>query len=248
MTICILGDYISINKFHNNSIVEYTKDIMAEYNPKVNYLSYLIHKGESFNRGENDYNRGSSKCTKSNRNNLKLISMSIKEIQYYQNLEPCSKDVLFAVGKWQIIPDTLSQAVKILKINRNQKFDLELQNTIFINYLTKIKRPYIYNYILTGEGLKLAARDVAREWASIGSPIHCKIPIIKKINGKPKLIGFRPWKQGGGCYNGLGSNRHLISADKNLKALQKARQEYVSLRKQGYDQNIAYKKSLGIHE
>jgi hypothetical protein len=63
-----------------------------------------------------------------------------------------------------------------------------------------------------------------------------------------KVVGIRPWKQGGGCYDGLGTNRHLISADKNLKALQKARSEYVNLRKQGYSQKIAYRKSLGINE
>lgn len=248
MSMGIMADYISVEQFKNPSILEYTENLIAENNPKASYLSYIIHKGESFNRAENDYNRGSSRCRHSNRMNLRLVDMTVNEIMYYQNLQPCSKNVLFAVGKWQIIPETLALAVRDLKIDKSRKFNITLQNEIFVNYLTKNKRPEIYNYIITGEGLKLAAREVAREWASIGSPIHCKIPILKKIGGRLKVVGIRPWKQGGGCYDGLGTNRHLISADKNLKALQKARSEYVNLRTKGYSKDTAYRKSLGINE
>lgn len=239
-------------KVTDSSTYKYVKEYVDEVIPynylQDNYISHIIHQGESKQRGFNDYNRGSTKCTKSNRVNIKLIRMSINDVIYYQNLPNCSKNVLFAVGKWQLIPSTLKLSIKHLNLNKDQEFDEDVQNLIFVEYLTKVKRPAIYKYIITGQGLKLAARDVAREWASIGSPIHCKIPIVKKINGKLKIIGYRPWRNGGGCYDGLGTNRSLISATKNLKALQKARAEFLIYRQQGYSTAIAYKKSLGINE
>lgn len=205
---------------------------------KVKSLAYLIWKGESPRRGANDYNRGSTKCRFSNRDNLKLVDMTISTLKYYQSLGKCTSDVIFAAGWAQIIPSTLKYCQRIIGFGNNEIFSQKLQDIIFVDCLSKYKRPAIYRYIITGKGLMYAARDVAREWASIGSPIHC---LIKVKNGR-----YLPWIQNGGCYNGHGINHHSVHPKDILKALQKARVEFVEQRNLGVEHNKAYASSLGI--
>lgn len=77
----------------------------------------------------------------------------------------------FAVGKYQIIPDTLLEAVRILKLDRNAKFTPELQEYIFRNYLLKGKRSQIHAYITgASDNLEAAQLAMAQEFASVGIP------------------------------------------------------------------------------
>lgn len=204
-------------------------------------LAYWIWRGESPKRGVNDYNRGSQKCRYSNKENINFTTMTIAKLKYYQSLPVCTKDVIFAAGWQQVIPTTLKYCQRVIGFKNTDLYNQYLQDKIFVDCLTKIKRPEIYGYVISGAGLKLAGRAVAREWASIASPIHCKIP---KKGG-----GYKPWSYGAGCYNqGHGINHHSVHYDKVLKALQQARHNYIILRKKGVSKMKAYAYSIGIKD
>lgn len=75
---------------------------------------------------------------------------------------------LFAVGKYQIIPDTLKAAQVAIGMKNDDLFSAKNQDLCFSQYLIGPKRPAIMAY-LTGNGsLDAAAKAVAQEWASVG--------------------------------------------------------------------------------
>ncbi len=186
-------------------------------------LKGLIFEGESGVRGYNSYNRGSMRCAKSNRKKLDLTNMTIKDIQYYQSLPACSQDKLLAVGHYQIVPETLDKAVKALNIPRHKPFSPEVQDTIFALYLAKEKQPAIKRWIYTGQDLNRAAHAVAGEWAIFKTPYTNR-----------------------GVYDGHGNNHARISAKRVVRALQKARDDYLQLTDAGLDPDTAYAAALGV--
>lgn len=209
-------------------------------------LKTILMKAESARRGYNDYNRGSDKCSYNNRQFINFSKMSIRVVKIKQSFEPCTKHRLHAVGWPQVIGTTLKQCQRSMGFSNRAKYNKYLQDKIFVECLTKSKRPTIYRYVVTGKGLKFAARAVAREWASIGSPIHCN---IKRYNKKGKVIGVRPWSKNGGCYNsGYGINHHSVHPREILKALQLARYNYKILRERGVNNIKAYAYSIGVEK
>lgn len=75
---------------------------------------------------------------------------------------------LFALGKYQMIPDTLKEAQTAVGMRDDDVFSSQNQDICFSQYLIRGKRPAIINY-LTGKGsLEAAAQAVAQEWASVG--------------------------------------------------------------------------------
>ena len=186
-------------------------------------MKRLIQVGEAGSRGYNSYNRGSMRCTKSNSSPLKLTSMTIGEIQYYQSLPSCSPNKLLAVGHYQIIPETLNRAVRELGIPKSAMFTPNVQDTIFAHYLAKEKQPAIHRWVSSGQDLHSASYAVAQEWA-----------IFKAPNGR-------------GLYDGKGTNKARISAVQVRLALEKARQDYMRLTLSGYTTEDAYARALGVH-
>jgi hypothetical protein len=188
-------------------------------------VSDLIHMGESKRRGYNDYNRGSDKRAASNKENLDLENMTVAEIMEKQSLPVGHKDRLFAVGKYQVIPDTMRDAVKALGIDPNQKFTPELQERLFSEFLTTSKkgRGALENYIKSGKGsAEDATHAIAQEWASVESP-----------------------KLGRGVYDGIGNNAAHIKSSVMLPAVEAARRKYEELRAQGINAKEAYATALG---
>ena len=224
-------------------------------------LKRLIVKGEASRRYIDDYNRGSDRCSYSNRKFIKISNMKVSTIKTKQSKEPCTRNRLHAVGWPQVIGSTLIECQRHMTFSSRRKYNLKLQDKIFVDCLTKSKRPEIYNYVVRGKGLQIAARGVAREWASIGSPIHCKIKKMRKFKtstGKIKFvvvkdkkgnIVYRPWSRGGGCYNsGYGINHHSVSPAKTLKSLRLARHNYLVLRKRGINKMKAYAYAIGVKD
>lgn len=168
-------------------------------------LRDLIHRGESQARGYDDYNggtyighdgqphiRGSSRA-------IDFSSMTLGEVQARQH-----RGEIFAVGLYQIIPDTMDGAVATLGLDPNQRFTPELQDRIFSQYLVTDKRPEVRDYVTGKPHATLHAAEVAMalEWASFGDP-----------------------DRGGASHYG-GANSASISVEETAQALQQMRADY----------------------
>lgn len=143
-----------------------------------NPLPDLIVQGESGNAGYNAYNRGTyvdangGKHIRGPNGAIDFSSLTVGEVLDRQHLRGDDSNRLFAVGKYQIIPATMSDAVSQLQVSRDQPFTPALQDRIFSEYLIVEKRPDIHNFT-TGEpgiSLEAAQRSLALEWASFGDP------------------------------------------------------------------------------
>jgi peptidoglycan hydrolase-like protein with peptidoglycan-binding domain len=143
-----------------------------------NPLLDLITQGESGTAGYNAYNRGTyidadgKAHIRSAHEPIDFSQMTLGQVLDQQHAPRNSPDKLLAVGKYQIIPDTMSDAARKLQLDRNQPFTPELQDKIFSQYLIVDKRPAVHDYITGQPGASLheAQADLASEWASFGDP------------------------------------------------------------------------------
>jgi hypothetical protein len=210
--------------------VDYTSRNIVEplaqgYEGVKGSVSDLIHMGESKRRGYNDYNRGSDRRAGSNKANLDLSNMTLAEILEKQALPIGHPDRLFAVGKYQVIPATMKDAIQKLGVDTQQKFTPALQEKLFTEYLATGKkgRGALENYIKSGKGSpEKAAHAIAQEWASVESPVL-----------------------GRGVYDGVGNNSAHIKSKAMLPAIEAARQKYAELKAQGMGDKEAYATALG---
>lgn len=154
--------------------------------PLGNYIAGF----ESGSAGYNAFNRGSSppKGTGSvGGEKIDLVNMTIDEIlsQRASN-QPDPTKRLFAVGRYQCIPDTLIAACKKLGIPTSSKFDAAVQDRIFVEFLSVYGS--MGTYLKGGSAddeaaLINACSACAGVWASIEDP-----------------------KLGRGRYDGVGTN------------------------------------------
>lgn len=156
----------------NTKVIQPSGSRVAAGVIKSSPVGDLIARGES--RGAGDYNannRGTSngKILAGNKN-LDLTSMTIGEIMKRQSLPKSDPNRLFAVGRYQMIPDTLKEAVTALKLSKSEKFTPEVQEQLF-GYLINQKRPEIGNY-LSGKSndINAAMLGASKEWASVANP------------------------------------------------------------------------------
>jgi hypothetical protein len=141
-------------------------------------LGAAIAKGESAKGSYNAANMGTkNKKIVPVNDKLDLENTTIGEIIRRQSIkwgDNNENEKLFAVGKYQIIPETLLEAVKKLNISTNEKFSGPLQERMFNEYLLKIKRPGISEYLNSGVDdpvlLRRALKQLSLEWASIADP------------------------------------------------------------------------------
>jgi peptidoglycan hydrolase-like protein with peptidoglycan-binding domain len=160
-----------------------------------NPLLDLMVKGESGTAGYNAYNRGTyvddqgGKHIRGPNGAIDFSSLTLGQVLDRQNAGSQDPNRLFAVGKYQIIPDTMNGAVKGLSLDRNQPFTPELQDKIFSQYLIVDKRSAVHNYISgqPGASLESAQRGLAQEWASFGDPdkkgaSHYPLPNVASIS------------------------------------------------------------------
>lgn len=92
--------------------------------------------------------------------------MTLNQIVARQNAKE-----LFAVGKYQIIPKTLKEAMEKMKLSGNEKFDEKLQERIFNEFLAGSKRPALAAY-RSGKSndIDAAMLDASKEWAGLPNP------------------------------------------------------------------------------
>ncbi len=137
-------------------------------------------------------------------------SGSTLNISYTDGDAPCTKiGRLFALGRYQIIPDTLRAAKAYLQLRDSDVFSPSIQDLCFSKYLILKKRPAVMDY-LTGNGsIDKAALQIAQEWASIG----IKPGQTNNYNKSGNSSGLTSY------YSGDGVNSASVSYDQIIAAL-----------------------------
>src|SRR5262249_1633824 len=78
------------------------------------------------------------------------------------------------VGKYQMIPGTMQDAIRRMNLDTSAKFDPKMQEFLFRHFLIGKKRPAIRKYVSnptpSNSDLTLALKDMAEEFASVGEP------------------------------------------------------------------------------
>lgn len=183
-------------------------------------LGGLVAKAES-GGNYNAFNRGNAGDSKQGQ--YDFTKMTIGQIMQLQ-----AQGKVFAVGKYQMIPDTLTDAVNKLNLGRNTLFTPEIQEYMFQNYLVSSKRAAVKGFI-TGQtnNLQEAQMDLAREFASIGVP----------YSGRE---GKRSFTKGGTYYVGKGGNKASVSDTQSAQALQESRAIYAKAKQDGKSDQEAW--------
>lgn len=137
-----------------------------------------------------------------------LTSMTIKQVMESQ----LHTNVMFATGRFQIIPGTLIDAVKSLNLDVNSLYDEAIQDRIFEEYLIKVKRPAIIAYLEGNGSVEDAIYDWAKEFASAG---------VRKGNTISK--GRIAQEEGVSYYSGDGLNHAHLSPNQMVNILRESK-------------------------
>jgi type VI secretion system secreted protein VgrG len=137
-----------------------------------------------------------------------LDKITVHEVQAMQ----ASRE-MFAVGRFQLIPTTLKEAVSILAISPESTFDKSIQDQIFNEYLIRVKRPQIVAYLESNGSVEDAMYAWAKEFASAG------VEKGRTISKGRIAVG------GESYYSGDGLNKAHISPEKMKEVLVKSKQE-----------------------
>ena len=131
--------------------------------------------------------------------------------------EAQSNRELFAVGAYQIIPETMQAAISAGIVTGNEKFTPSVQDQIAIEYLAGSKRENLRDYVQGKSGVTLnqAAADMAKEWASYPVPEDT-------YNDEGVLIA----RQGESRYGSGNQAQHDLEATKEM--LRNAREAYLA--------------------
>ena len=123
----------------------------------------VIASGEG---GYDSVNRGTAGDTPGGAESIfgkSLTEMTVGEIVAAQQ-----SGKVFAVGKYQIIPDTMIGFLKEMKISESEKFNEATQEK-FKEYVMNYKRPEVGRYIRgESDNLEEAAQELSREFAAVG--------------------------------------------------------------------------------
>jgi hypothetical protein len=169
-------------------------------------LGKLISSGEG---GYGSFNRG--RAGDSARQRINFAQMTMAELKVFQSLPPGNPRRLFAVGKYQVIPETMAMARRALAIADAEKYGPPLQERIFRHFLIAIKKPKIKAFVTAASNdIRGAQHQLAEEFASVANPVT-----------------------GVSNYGGVGGNRASISAAQAATALQQERQRFQQLTAQG---------------
>lgn len=125
---------------------------------------------EEIARGEGDYgayNRGTAGDTPTKMRQFDVTKMSIAEVLELQAGGPARRK-MFAVGKYQFIPNTLKEAVQNTGIDTSLPFDAATQEKLFEYLVSPAKRPRLAAYLDgRSDNVDAALDDLASEFASI---------------------------------------------------------------------------------
>ena len=122
-------------------------------------LSGVIAKGESHGGDYNAVNLGRKKGNKSGK--ADLTTKTINQVLAMQKAKEFN-----AAGKYQIIPSTMEELKKKLKLTGNELFDESMQDKMGAELA--FNRPNFRNFI-TGKSnnVEAAQQDIANEWSSM---------------------------------------------------------------------------------
>jgi len=164
-------------------------------------LAKAIMSHESFGGDPNAYNIKVGPQSYKGGKGVTPYGKTISEMTVGEIRQRQSKGELFAVGKWQMVPNTLNDAVSKGFLKDKDVFTNNKQDELF-EYFAKYKRPIIGRYL---NGDPTVSRDdailaIAQEWASIGVP--------RDMQGAHKFL-----KKGESYYEGDGINHATTSPD-----------------------------------
>jgi hypothetical protein len=154
-----------------------------------------------------------------------ITNLTVQEIRNRQNITPInSLDRFFAVGRYQIIPDTLQAAIDKNIVSLNDLFNEETQEKLG-NFLLFEARPLLGRYINgknkgTKKDLEIAIDQLGQEWASF--------PVVNCCNkDKPKrVVGDAETGSGNSAYyggTGINPGKSKINIKEVTEALIKTR-------------------------
>jgi hypothetical protein len=178
----------------------------STYESRLAQLAEVIASGES--RGDyNIFNKGTIGKNAGKVAREDLSKMTITEYLRRGSLGKDDPQKMFAVGKYQIIPDTMRNIVKGLGLDPNTTtLTPEVQDRMF-RYLVDGK-PAVRKYLEgKSDDANAAILALSKEWASVG------VPVDTMRNGK--LI-----KAGESYYSGEGGNKAHTSPTAVMAALQ----------------------------
>lgn len=127
-------------------------------------LLRAIARHEAGPGGLDGVNRGTAGDTLQGVPGLKVSALTVGEVIRLQ-----ARGAVFAVGAFQFIPSTLSEAVQAAGVPLSRRFDAATQEALAL-HLLRVKRPEVSAYVRGVGGLEPAALALAKEWASIGTP------------------------------------------------------------------------------
>lgn len=172
----VTGILYSIGKKGGNAMINKLISNLGytSYQKYPIFMSAIL-KGES--KGYNDYNWKSGSGYRSyfdgrsatGNVDKKLTQYTIGQIIDFQN-----KGLLYAVGKYQMIPVTLNEMVNKTKLSKSSMFNEANQDKLG-TALIDIKRPFISQYLNgkvqdTASNLTKAVYETSKEWSSVANP------------------------------------------------------------------------------
>jgi len=183
-----------------------------------------ISKYESGKAGYNAYNKGTvgNKMIPSDKP-IDFSKMTISQFLKRGSLKSGDPERLFAVGKYQIIPATMKDLVKQLKLDPDKTYlDPKTQDLLFNEGLVGTRRKKVDDYIKgRSDDRDGAILQLAQEFASVGVPYPA---------GKAK-------KRGESYYSGVGGNKAHNSPEEVGKALDLDRAKFLSNNKTSLSEN-----------
>ena len=211
----VAGAAISAGKWANTNIIQ----------PVANSLAGLIRGAESGKAGYNAYNRGTTATSILGPIGPRdLVHMTIGEILADMGRDISDPKRLFAVGKYQMIPDTLKDGIRRMGISPDTLYNEATQEKLFSGYLLDKKRQNISAYIKgKSDNLNAAMVDASSEWASIADP------------------------RTGASHYGHG-NKASVTTDQISSALTKSRTLYKQFVAQGLSEEEAYQKATSVED
>lgn len=192
-----------------------------EISDSDNELLSFIGKGESGGyAAANNYNptTGSTEFSVmdsyfSESKGKPLDQLTVAEIREIQSGGYGSREV-FAVGAYQLVPDTFNETIEALGIPDDAVFNRELQDRLAVEYLSADKRPDLRDYLRGEEGVTRdeALMAFAKEWASV--------PIPYDITRKGQLI-----RRGESYYKPEGNTADAHTAEEAEELLENLRNQ-----------------------
>ena len=169
----------------------------------------FIASGEG---GYNSMNQGTSggSIVGSTHNASEILGKNLTDMTVGEVMSQQASGKLFAAGRYQIIPTTMSYIVKEMGIDKEAKYDKSLQDKLGIG-LIKHKRPYAWQYIQKQHNDESGAMlELAREWASLPDPATGESVYG---NGNKALHSVAEVKA---ALNGARGGAAMVSDDPNL--------------------------------